>query len=86
MGRLLHWAHFPLHVFVATHGAAEEQEARAALAGFDAWGRGDGRGGGYVVVNSPAGADLTVRFVPDGSLPGQPGVVGLTSVGGAGRR
>lgn len=80
MERLLHWAHFPVRVFIATHGAAEEQEARLALAGFDAWGRATGGAVRYAVVNSPGEADVAVRFVPDGSLPGRPGVVGLTEV------
>ena len=80
MQRLLHWTKFPIRVFVATHGAAEEGAAREALAGFDAWGTATGGVVHYDVVNTPTAADVTVRFVPGDVLPGPPGIVGLTSV------
>ncbi len=80
MQRLLHWTKFPLRVFVATHDTNETVAAREALAGFDAWETATNGVVRYVVVNSPTDADLTVQFIPKSTLPGQPGVVGLTSV------
>ena len=84
MQRLLHWAHFPLRVFIATHGPAEEQAARGTLAGFDSWGTVTKGVVRYTVVNAPGEADVSVRFVPGDSLPGRSGVVGLTSVSSVG--
>lgn len=80
MNRLLHWARFPVHVFVATHDPTEEQAARAALAGFDQWVRATSGAVRYAIVNDPARADIDVRFTPGEFLPGQPGVAGVTTV------
>ncbi len=85
LNRLLHWHQFPVRVFVATHDAAEEQDARSALAGFDSWVKATGGIVRYTVVNSPAEADITVRFAPESSLPGRSGC-GTTSVIGTARR
>ena len=78
--RLLHWERFPLRVFIATHDTTEAAAAHEALAGFDAWGAATNGVVRYVVVNSPTDADVSVRFVPESTMPGQPGVVGVTSV------
>ena len=80
MDRLLHWAKMPVRVFVATHDAEEEQNAKDALAGFDAWVRATNGVVRYRVVNAPGDADLTVRFVPSATVPGRNGAVGMTDV------
>lgn len=78
--RLRHWPRFPVRVFLATHGAEEAREAGYAQAGFDVWVRASGNAVRYVVVDAPAQADLTVRFAPEATLPGEAGAVGVTTV------
>ncbi len=85
MKELLQWRRFPLRVFVAPNGTAYTPDReRAARAGFDQWVRGTNGVLGYRLVNTPAQADVTVRFiandyVKDG-VPDEPGVVGRTEI------
>ena len=79
-GRLLHWPHFPVRVFVATHNTEEEQNGRDALAGFDLWVRATGGVIRYNVVSAPDKADMTVRFTPTETVPGGNGAVGMTDI------
>ncbi len=82
--RLLHWPRLPVRVFVATHGPDEEQNGRDALAGFDAWVRATGGVIRYVIVSSPGGANITVRFTPAATVSGAGDAVGVTDIRYAG--
>ena len=80
MNGLFQWRGFPLRVFFDTGEAYTPQRERATRAGFDQWARGTNGVIGYRVVNDPRQADVTVRFIPDEYVPGEPGTVGRTEV------
>lgn len=83
MERLLHWRRLPVKVFIATHSAAEDADAKVAQAGFDEWQQATGLTL-CTVVNSEDKADIVVRFTGEDSLSGQPGVVGQTATAARG--
>jgi hypothetical protein len=80
MNGLFQWQRFPLRVFFDTGEAYTLSRERAARAGFDFWSRGTNGVIGYRVVKEARQADVTVRFIPDEYVPGQPGTVGHTEV------
>ena len=80
MHGLLHWAHFPIHVYFTPGPAATVAAQKAARDGFTEWVRATGSVVRYEVVTDPARADLSVTILPDPFLPNQSGVMGTTSV------
>lgn len=75
---LLHWDHLPLRVYLAPEPGAPGWSREAALSGFAEWVRASGGLIQFQEVSAPDEADVTVAFTPQASVPGHPGVVGLT--------
>ena len=62
--RPLHWAQFPVRVFVPAKDAEQTQNARLALAGLDEWVDAAHGRISYVRAADPNAADIVVRFLP----------------------
>lgn len=82
--RLLHWAHFPLRVYLAPSGAATDERKKSALAGFDQWVRATDGIVQYHVVSVRSQADLIVSFEARSTVSSDPGAAGSTGVGFSG--
>lgn len=79
----LHWAHFPVRVFLPAHGPGQTEEAQVALAGFDEWTAASHGKIRYVRVADAAKAEITVMLVPGRFLSADVksvGAVGETTV------
>ena len=76
---LYHWPRLPVRVFIAADSKQEKQWARTATAGFDEWVRATRGIVSYTQVYAAPDAQITVRFVPAPTVPGHPGLVGLTT-------
>ena len=62
--RLLHWAQFPVRVYLPTHGQGQAEEAQTVLAGFDEWVKASHGKVSYVRVLEAGKAEITVQLVP----------------------
>ena len=78
--RLLHWEHFPLHIYFTPGDLATKERTDAAQAGFDRWVHATKNFVHYQVVTKPALAEVTVTFLPHESVPDQGGSCGHTTV------
>ena len=77
---VLHWAHFPVRVFLEAHGLGQTEEVPTALAGFDEWGAASHGKICFLRVSDPSKADITVQFVPGRYLSATTRAVGETTV------
>ena len=80
MRRLLHWDHFPLHVYFVPGDLATKERRSAVRAGFDQWVQATKNCVCYQVVTKPAQAEVAVTFVPQESIPDQSGACGHTTL------
>ena len=80
MRRLLHWDHFPLHVYIAPSDLATKERTEAVQAGFDQWVHATKDFVQYQIVTKPAQAEITLTFLPNESVPEQGGSCGHTTV------
>lgn len=80
MRRLLHWEHFPLHIYFTPGDLTTKERTDAAQAGFDQWVHATKNFVHYQVVTKPALAEVTVTFLPHESVPDQGGSCGHTSM------
>ena len=80
MRRLLHWEHFPLHVYFVPGNLTTKERTDAAQAGFDQWVQATKKFVHYQIVTKPGQAEITVTFLPNESVPEQGGSCGHTSV------
>jgi len=80
MRRLLHWDHFPLHVYLVPGDLATKERTEAVQAGFDQWVHATRDFIHYQIVTKPAQAEITVTFLPNESVPEQGGSFGHTTV------
>ena len=78
--RLLHWDHFPLHIYFTPGDLATKERMDATQAGFDQWVHATKEFVHYQVVTKPALAEVTVTFLPQESVPNQGGSCGHTTV------
>ena len=78
--RLLHWEHFPLHVYFATGDLVTKERTDAVRAGFDQWVHATKDFVRYQVVTKPAQAEIVVTFLPSESVPNQGGSCGHTTM------
>ena len=81
--RLLHWAQFPVRVYLPTQGQGQAEEARTILAGFDEWVKASHGKVSYVRVSEAGKAEITVQLVPGRFLSAETrsvGAVGETTV------
>ena len=62
--RLLHWAQFPVRVYLPAHGQGQAEEAQTVLAGFDEWVKASHGRVSYVRVSESGKAEITVQLVP----------------------
>lgn len=77
---LYHWRQLPVRLFISVEKPEEQPWARVATAGFDEWVAATGGVVGYMRVDDPSHAQITVRFVPTEFVPGHPDLVGLTTL------
>ena len=80
MRRLLHWEHFPLHLYFVPGDLTTKERKDAVQAGFDQWVHASKGFVRYHVVTKPASAEVTVTFLPHESVPDQGGSGGHTTV------
>jgi hypothetical protein len=80
MRRLLHWEHFPLHIYFTPGDLTTKERTDAVQAGFDQWVHATKNFVHYRVVAKPALAEVTVTFLPHESVPAQDGSCGHTTV------
>ena len=78
--RLLHWEHFPLHVYFPTGDLATKERTDAVRAGFDQWVHATKDFVHYQVVTKPAQAEIVVTFLPSESVPNEGGSCGHTTM------
>lgn len=80
MRRLLHWDHFPLHVYFTPGELATKEHMDAVQAGMDQWAHATKNFVSYQVVTKPAQAEVLVTFLPHDSVPDQGGSCGHTTI------
>lgn len=80
MRRLLHWEHFPLHVYFVPGDLTTKERKDAVQAGFDQWVHATKDFVHYQVVTKPTPAEVTVTFLPHESVPDQGGACGHTTM------
>jgi hypothetical protein len=80
MKHLLHWEHFPLHLYFEPGPLVTKERKEAAIAGFDQWVQATKGFVHYQVVSVPTKAEITVTFLPLESVPNQGGSTGHTTM------
>jgi predicted Zn-dependent protease len=80
MRRLLHWEHFPLHLYFVPSDLTTKERKDAVQAGCDQWVHATNDFVRYEVVTKAALADVTVTFLPHESVPDQGGACGHTTM------
>lgn len=80
----LHWAQFPVRVYVEAPGGARDQRALIVLAGLDEWVDASHEKVCYIRTLDPKAADITVRFVAARFLSADAPVIGETEVSWSG--
>lgn len=80
MRRLLHWDHFPLHVYFTPGELTTKERMDAVQAGMDQWAHATKDFVCYQVVTKPAQAEVLVTFLPHDSVPDQGGSCGHTTM------
>jgi hypothetical protein len=80
MKHLLHWEHFPLHLYFDPGPLVTKERKEAAIAGFDQWVQATKGFVHYQIVSVPAQAEITVKFLPLDSVPNQGGSTGHTTM------
>ena len=80
MRRLLHWEHFPLHLYFEPGPLTTKERKDAAIAGFDQWVQATKNFVHYQIVTASAKAEITVAFLPFDSVPHQGGSTGHTTM------
>ena len=78
INRLLHWPHFPLHIYFSPGRAASPERRKQVLAGFDEWVQATQGTVCYQIVGSEAAADLTVTISSQINLPKAARALGQT--------
>lgn len=80
MHHLLHWEHFPLHVYFEPGPQTTKDRVDTALAGFNQWASATKYFVHLQVVTVPTKAEVTVVFLPFDSVPNQGGSTGHTTL------
>lgn len=80
MRRLLHWEHFPLHLYFTEDPVVTRERRERALAGFNEWVHATKGIVCYQVVTDPAQADITVTITQQVDEPGAAQTIGQTDV------
>ena len=80
MRALLHWEHFPLHIFFPAGRLASPERKGLVLAGFDEWVRATHGIVCYQVVLTGSQADLSITFTPHLPAAGSSHVGGQTTL------
>ena len=80
MRRLLHWEHFPLHLYFEPGPLVTKERKDAAAAGFDQWVQATKGFVHYQIVSVPTKAEIIVTFLPLDSVPNQGGSTGHTTM------
>lgn len=78
--RLLHWEHFPLHVYFTPSDLTTKERTDAVQAGLDQWTHATKNFVRYQVVAKPAQAEVVVTFLPRDNVPDQGGSCGHTTM------
>ncbi|MGI4789675.1 MAG: matrixin family metalloprotease [Janthinobacterium lividum] len=78
--QFLHWAQFPIRVYIQTSNTSQKAEAQTALSGLDEWVAASHGKIRYVLAASPGEADIAVKFEPVAYLSAETKTVGETTV------
>ena len=78
MRRLLHWTKFPVRVYFVPGELADRERVAATRAGFDEWVSATHGVVRCRIVTDSAQADVTVRFLPEATIPDKEGATGNT--------
>ena len=78
--KLLHWAHFPVRVFITPSPVATDARKKSLLAGFDQWVQATDGVVQYRLVSARSQADIAVTFQAGATVSSDPGAAGSTGV------